>query len=321
MPYCSNCGNVVDSNFCANCGSQVGGSSVKGSSPPLPEGSNILTPNTLPGRHMAMTYRKNFPQRNFFLWIVISMAILPLVFIVGLISFFLIPLVTLVSGIVYGVYTYYVMVDFTKYVEDMKEKGKLDNVNESSFKPAWLFTLLIIIPYGVQSFSLILTIAFLIFSPNSTFGVVLFGIIFIASPLLYCALGMTFLYLKHKMMEDISYQIVNQSIIRTPINVRDFKRPLTSVGVLYACLFIYILLLFVIPEIGSDASLDNFASLITLYLFILPLLLIALFIVWTYYEFQWHSSLYQLIRDSYMTGVLGDDDMSKGIIRGAQEFS
>ena len=321
MPYCSNCGNVVDSNFCANCGSQVGGGSVKGRSPPLPEGSNVLTPNALAGRHMAMTYRKNFPQRNFFLWIVISIAIVPLAFLVGLISFFLVPLVTLVSGIVYGVYTYYVMVDFTKYVEDMKESGKLANVNESSLKPAWLFPLLIIIPYGAQSFSLILTIVLLIFSSNITFGVILFGVIFIASPLLYCAFGMIFLYLKHKMMEDISYQIATQNIIHTPINVRDFKRPLTSVGVLYACLFIYILLLFVIPEIGADASFEDLTTLITIYLFILPLLLITLFIVWTYYEYQWHNSLYELIKSSYLTGVLGDDDMSKGIIIRAQEFS
>ena len=338
MPYCSECKSVIDSNFCADCNKQVGsdtvesgssslpegrrrfswrlqwkGGTIDGGSDPLPEDGNVSRPN-VPAGHMRVEHKRNFPQRDFMFWLIISVAILPLAFPLERVNVFLIPVIMLYSGITYGVYTYYLMVDFTKYVEDMKRKGKLANIIELPSEATWLFPFFIVTPCVVQSLS------FIAISQGPAF----FFMFFVASPLLYCASGMIFLYFKHRMMEDISLQIVKQNTFRTPISVRDSKRPLINIGVLYACLFLYVILVFfnlIEIDINTIEDLGIALLLVITYMFVLLIFLIALFGVWTYYEYQWHSSLYELIKNSYMSGILGDDNLSKGIIRGAQEVS
>ena len=308
MLYCSECGSTVDSKFCANCGSQVGGSSIKGGTHPVPEDRNVLTSNAFTD-HMPVNYKRNFPQRNFFLWLAISIAIILLVFPLSLVTTVALSAVLLGSGIVYGVYTYFLMVDFTKYVEDLKNEGKLTNAVESPFEPTWLFPLLILAPFGILSLFLLLGFAFS--------DAVVTAFFYYGSPVLYCVFGMTFLYLKHKMMEEISQQISGQNIFPIPIIVKNSKFPLTSVGVLYACLLVYLTLSFFIPEIGADDSFEDSANLFIqafAYLFILLLLLIALFGMWTYYEYQWHQSLYELIKNSYVFGILELHNLSNNAI-------
>ena len=315
MSYCSKCGGAVDSKFCADCGSQVGGSSIKSGTHPVPEDRNILTPN-FPAGHMATSYRTNNPQGSFFLWLVISLAIIPLLIPLSLVTTFAFPVVVVGSGIVYGVYTYFLMVDFTKYVEDMKNEGKLAKGVELPFEPTWLFPLLILVPFVIQSLFFILAFV----SSDEVFS----NIFFYGSPVIYCVPGMIFLYLKHKMMEDILQQILGQNVFRTPISVKNSKLPLTSVGILYTFLFVYLTLSFFIPEIGADAGLEDIGNTIFRIfsnLFILLVLMIFLFGVWTYYEYEWHQSLYELIKNSYASGILEDGNLSKNTIKVAQEAS
>ena len=330
MSYCSKCGNVVTSKFCANCGTDTGANPIGSGSISHAEGGNVLRPN-LPANRMAMSYRRNFPQRNFFLWFLISIAVVPLTFLVFFIlGLFPLPISILASGIVYGVYTYFLMIDFTKYVEEMKRKDKVISTIEFPFESSWLFPLLIIIPYGLHSGFLIIGFLF-------NFEVLaIIPFIFISS--FYCVPGMIFLYLKHKIMSDVSRQALEQQILPTPINVKDPLRPLIVIGTLYACLFIVlIVLIFVLRNdsqiisdyVNSDTTSEGgvpdtvFNAFIRILLFglVVLILLIAMFIVWTYYEYQWHGFLYQLIKASHFQGIIGDDNISDGVVGGSPPLS
>ena len=330
MAYCSKCGDVVTSKFCANCGTDTGRDPVGGGSISHAEGGNVLRPN-LPANRMAMSYRRNFPQRNFFLWFFISIVAVPITIVVFFIfGLYPLPVSILASGIVYGVYTYFLMIDFTKYVEEMKRKDKVISTIQLPFESSWLFPLLIIIPYGLHS-GLLIT--------GSIFNFETLTIIpFVFISFFYCVPGMIFLYLKHKIMADASRQALEQQILPTPTNVKDPLRPLIVIGTLYACLFILlIVLIFVLNSdsqtltdyLNSDntageevpeAVLNAFARTL-LFGLVVFILLIALFIMWTYYEYQWHGFLYQLIKASHLQGIIGDDNISDGAVGGPPPLS
>ena len=319
MPYCSNCGDVVTAKFCANCGTQTRENHTEGEGVTPPVERNVLQSN-FPSNRMAMSYARNFPQRNFLLWFIASIAVLPL----SLLNIYGGPLGLIVSGVVYGVYTYFLMIDFTKYIEDMKQKDKKLSTIELPFELTWLMPLLIITPYGLNFVFLIL--GNILNLEMSTFTPLIIVSFF------YCVPGIIFLYLKHKMMEDITRQLLEQQIFPASISVKDSSRPAIIIGVLYACLFILLIVMITLFESQIQPFLDyvnsgdatageaipdnvlNAFLLIVVFGLILTLLLIAMFGVWTYYEYQWHTSLYRLIRDSYLTGILDNDGMSSGVV-------
>ena len=330
MSYCSKCGNVVASKFCSNCGTDTGRNPIGSGSISHAEGGNVLRPN-LPANRMAMSYKRNFPQRNFLLWFFISLIAVPLTIIVFFIlGLFPLPISILVSGIVYGVYTYFLMIDFTKYVGDMKRKDKVISTIELPFESSWLFPLLIIIPYGLHAGFLFTGVIF----NFETLTIIPF--IFIS--FFYCVPGMIFLYLKHKIMSDVSRQALEQQILPTPVNVKDPLRPLIVIGALYACLFlVLIVLIFVLKndsqiltdyldsdttsEDGVPDTVVNAIARLVLFGVVVLILLIAMLLVWTYYEYQWHSFLYQLIKASHFLGILGDDNISDGVVGGSPPLS
>ena len=330
MSYCSKCGDVVASKFCANCGTDTGGNPIGSGSISHAEGGNVLRPN-LPANRMAMSYKRNFPQRNFLLWFFISIIAVPLTIIVFFIlGLFPLPISILVSGIVYGVYTYFLMIDFTKYVGDMKRKDKVISTIELPFESSWLFPLLIMIPYGLHAGFLFTGVIF----NFETLTIIPF--IFIS--FFYCVPGMIFLYLKHKIMSDVSRQALEQQILPTPVNVKDPLRPLIVIGTLYACLFlVLIVLIFVLKndsqiltdyldsdttsEDGVPDTVVNAIARLVLFGVVVLILLIAMLLVWTYYEYQWHSFLYQLIKASHFQGILGDDNISDGVVGGSPPLS
>ena len=333
MPYCSKCGDPVTARFCGNCGTETRiNRTVDEGVTPLGE-RNVLKSN-FPANRMAMSYRGNFPQRNFFLWFITSIVAVPLTIFPFLIfpsAQYPLPVSILASGIVYGVYTYFLMIDFTKYIEDMKRKDKVVSTIDLPFELTWLMPLLIVIPYG-------LNFAFLIFENTLGLGTSFF-ISFAIVSFFYCVPGIIFLYLKHKVMEDVTRQALEQQIFRAPVGVKNSGRPPIVIGILYACLFILLILIFTVFESQIQPFLDYLNSedattgeaipeavinaflIIVFFGLLLVILLIAMFSVWTYYEYQWHTSLYQLIRDSYLTGVLGDNDMSGGVVEGAPPLS
>ena len=338
MAYCSNCGNVVASKFCANCGTATRGNPIGAGATPAADGGNVLRSN-FSANLRRMSYKRSFPQRNFFLWFIVSVVVVPLsllgigvLFILfglsgGTLAIFGDTVGYLASGIVYGIYTYYLMIDFTKYIEDMKQKDKELGTTESPFNLTLLLPLLIVIPYGLHSIFLIIGNIFNFnMNPSIFFAIISF---------FYCVPGMIFLYLKHKVMANTSHQILRQEIFPTPVSVKDPNRPLIIIGTLYACLFIALIITAFIFEsqlqtasdfLDSDAV-DNGEAIpdAVLYAFVAVLILsilvfsivVALLSVWIYYEYQWHTSLYQLIRDSYLSGVLGDDNVSEGVVGGS----
>ena len=323
MSYCFNCGDVVTAKFCANCGTQTREDHTGGEEVTPPVERNVLQSN-FPSNRMAMSYARNFPQRNFLLWFIASIAVLPL----SLLNIFGGPLGIIVSGIVYGAYTYFLMTDFTKYIEDMKQKDKVISTIELPFELTWFMPLLIVTPYGLH-------FVFFIFGNILNLEMSSFTPLIIVS-FFYCVPGIIFLYLKHKVMEDITRQALEQQIFSTPISVKNSSRPAIIIGILYACLFILLIAIIAVFEsqiqpfldyVNSGDAADDAAAgvaipnavlgafaLLVFFGLILVLLLTAMFGVWTYYEYQWHTSLYQLIRDSHLTGVLGDNDMSGGVV-------
>ena len=322
MSYCSKCGSVIDSKFCINCG--AAGNPTGGGVSPLAGGGNAFGSN-LPANQMAMSHRRNFPQRNFFLWFVASIVVLPL----AIINIYGGPLGLVASGIVYGIYTYFLMIDFTKYIEDMKQKDKKLSTIELPIESAWLFPLLIVSSYGLHFVYLIIGNIF----DFNTAGAISFIII----SAFYCVPGMTFLYIKHKMLEDITSQASAQELFNPPFRIKKSNLPLANIGILYACLFILLTVMIFILEsdaqtiteffgVGvtqttgvSDIATDAPVGIIPFFV-ITGILLIALLCVWIYFEYQWHSSLYQLIKESHLSGILGDDDMAGDIISGLKHY-
>ena len=343
MAYCSKCGNVVDSKFCASCGTGTRGNPIGAGATPAAGGGNVLRSN-FPANQMRMGYRGIIPQRNFLLWFIISVAVTLLsifgtgfLFSLfglsgGIFAIFGDTVGYIISGIVYGIYTYYLMIDFTKYLEDMKQKDKELGTTESPFNLTLLLPLLIVIPYGLHSIFLILGNIFNFnLNPATSFSIISFAII----SFLYCVPGMIFLYLKHKVMANTSLQALEQEILPTPISVKDPNRPLIIIGILYACLFILLIISAFIFESQLQTASDFFdndaidnnepipSGVLNAFFIVLILttlvfsIVIALFSVWLYYEHQWHKSLYQLIKDSYLHGILGDDNISEGAVEGS----
>ena len=326
MPYCSKCGNPVTARFCGNCGTETRENRT-GSEGVTPAGERNVLKSNFPANRMAMSYRRNFPQRNFFLWFIGSIAVIPL----SIFNIYGGPLGLIASGAVYGIYTYFVMIDLTKYIEDMKQKDKVISTIELPFELTWLMPLLIVTPYG-------LNFAFSIFENILNLGTSFFLSIAITS-FFYCVPGIIFLHLKHKVMADITHQALEQQLFRTPVGVKNASRPPIIIGILYACLFIILILIFTVFESQIQPFLDyvdsgdaatgeaipdtviNALAIIAFFGFILIILSITMLCVWTYYEYQWHTALYQLIRDSYLTGILGDDDMSGGVVGGTPPLS